>query len=128
MTSSVEQNMASPSPLEKVSLKTIFHAGFFVQSGTILLCYLLAVSLGHVPEWLPMISDCAVYAPEKYPFRWGIVIGAVLMALQTSLIYAADKPYSGSKTALGLGLFAASCLSVVGVVNEVEDGHVHDGE
>ena len=114
--------------LEKVPLKTIFHAGFIVSTGTILLCYTLATTLGHVPDWLPMISDCAVYAPEKYPFRWGIMLGAVLIAVQSVLVYGADKPYSKSKTALNLALFASFCLSVVAVVNEVEDIKIHGGE
>jgi len=46
---------------------------------TIFGCYLIAVGQGHVPAWLPMISDCAVYPPESYFFRIGIILGAGLL-------------------------------------------------
>ena len=112
----------------KVPLNVFIHVGVLVPIATILLCYTLAVSLGHVPVWLPMISDCAVFSPEKYPFRWGIVLGAALFGAQSVLVYGADKPYSKSKVALTLGLLASFCLSVVGVVNEAEDNSVHSGK
>ena len=112
----------------KVPLNIFIHICALELLGAIFLCYALAVSLGHVPAWLPMISDCAVLPPEKYTFRWGFVIGAMLLGAQNVLIYGADKPYSRSKTSLTLGLLAAFCLSVVGVVNEVEDNSIHSGE
>ena len=112
----------------KVPVNVFIHAAALEILVTILLCYTLAVSLGHVPVWLPMISDCAVYPPEKYPFRWGFVVGATLMGVQNVLIFGADKPYSKSKTSLVLGLLASFCLSVVGVVNEEEDNLIHSGE
>ena len=94
---------------------------------TILLCYVLAVSFKHVPAWLPMISDCAVYAPEKYPFRAGIVITAAAFAVQTVVVYNAERSFSKSKVALALGLLSAICLTVIGVVNEDEWNTVHNG-
>jgi hypothetical protein len=116
------ENMAV---LEKLPVNAVFHVGVVLPLGTILLCYAVATLLGHVPVWLPMISDCAVYPPEKYPFRWGIVLSAALFALQSVLLYGADRPYSRSKVALFFGLLTALCLSVVGVVNQVENNTIH---
>lgn len=114
--------------LGKISVNLFIHFGALVFLGTILLCYILAVSLHHVPAWLPMISDCALLAPEKYPFRWGFMVGSALLGVQSLLIYGADKPYSKSKLALFTGVVAAFCLSVVGVVNEEEDNIIHSGK
>ena len=114
--------------LGRLPLNLLFHVGVLLPTTTILLCYTLAASLGHVPAWLPMISDCAVFPPEKYPFRWGMVLSAALIGAQSVLVYGADKPYSKSKVALVLGVLASLCLSVIGVVNEEEDNTVHSGE
>ena len=114
--------------ISKVPLSTFIHVAALVMVTTILLCYTLAVSLGHAPAWLPMISDCALEAPEKYLFRWGFVVGAALLAVQCAMVYAADKPYSKSKLSLILGTVASLSLSVIGVVNEKEDLLVHDSE
>lgn len=114
--------------LVKLPVNVVIHAGVLLPLATIFLCYTIATSLHHVPVWLPMISDCAVYPPEKYPFRWGIVLSAAFFAVQSVLLYAADRPYSKSKTVLCLGLVTAFCLSVVGVVNEVENITIHGGK
>ena len=95
---------------------------------TIFVCYGIAVSLGHVPAWLPMISDCAVLPPEKYIFRLGMVIGSVFLAMDSILIYNADKSYSHSKLGMVLGIVAPAALSIVGVVNEEENNSVHSSK
>ena len=95
---------------------------------TILVCYGIAVSLGHVPAWLPMISDCAVLPPEKYIFRLGMVIGSALLFMDSILIYNVDKSYSHSKLGLVLGIVAPAALSIVGVVNEEENNSVHSSK
>lgn len=94
--------------------------------GTILLCYGLAVHYKHVPVWLPMISDCALKPPEKYPFRLGLVTTSLLVALEGLVIYLAAVPRS--RAALGLSTAACLLLSVVGVVNSQEASKVHSGE
>ena len=114
--------------LEKLPVNAVFHVGVVLPLGTIFLCYTVATSLDHVPVWLPMISDCAVLPPEKYPFRWGIVLSAAIFAGQSVLLYGADRPYSRSKVALFLGLLTSFCLSVVGVVNEAEDNTIHSSK
>ena len=111
-----------------LQLSVLFHTGVLVTGGTILLCYVLAVSLRHVPAWLPMISACQVYPPEKYFSRWGILVGAALFGVQNVLIYGANKSYSKSKASLVLGLVGAFCLSVVAVVNEAENNTIHSGK
>ena len=107
---------------------TLIHVGVVETLGTIILCYVLAVVNGHVPPWLPMISDCAVLAPEKYPFRLGIVVGASLLAVQAVTKYYADKTQPYSKLCAVLGVVASTGLAVVGVVNEKENNDIHDSE
>ena len=104
----------------------LVHVGVLEMLFTILLCYVLAVVNGHVPIWLPMISDCAVNAPEKYPFRLGIVIGASLLALQAVATYYVNQSSKLSKPMAVMAIIASSGLAVVGVVNEDEDDAVHD--
>lgn len=106
----------------------LVHLGVLEMLFTILTCYIIAVSLGHVPLWLPMISDCAVKPPEKYLFRWGIVIGSSLIALLSVSVYYASKSRPFSKLCCILGVIGPFCLSVVGVVNEVENKIVHDSK
>ena len=113
--------------LGKLPVKVIVHAGALEMLVTVLLCYGLAVGYGHVKPWLPMISDCAVLAPEKYPFRLGFVVGAVLIAVQSAAVSYADKSPTRSRVSLALGTVSAFCLAVVGVVNEVECNPVHSG-
>ena len=56
--------------LTQVPVNLFIHVSALVITVTIFLCYGIAVALGHVKAWLPMISDCAVLPPEKYPFRY----------------------------------------------------------
>ncbi len=110
-----------------VKVNLLVHLATIVGLGTIILCYCIALALGHVKLWpVPMISDCAVSPPEKYPFRLGIVTAAWLMALENVFIFLAGVPRS--KIALGLGLVACLGLGVVGVVNEKEASKVHSSE
>ena len=114
--------------LAKESLRYWVVQGATIVLSTIFVCYGIAVSLGHVPAWLPMISDCAVLPPEKYIFRLGIVIGSVFLAMDSILIYNADKSYSHSKLSLLLGMVGVVGTSIVGVVNEKEDIGVHSSK
>lgn len=111
--------------ISRIPMVAVMHFGALETMGTIFLCYVLAVSLGHVPAWLPMISDCAVYPPEKYPFRLGLVVGAVILALSTVVVYQSDRSFSNSKLGLVLGIVGSAGLSVVAVVNEDENPPVH---
>jgi len=108
---------------------------------TIFGCYLIAVGQGHVPAWLPMISDCAVYPPESYFFRIGIILGAGLLVSNCILMLLfrkdiapeEEKKRTGSgnqidffdKFSFTLAFIGCSGLATVGAVNEVENTKVH---
>eukprot|EP01111_Echinosteliopsis_oligospora_P000612 TRINITY_DN1068_c0_g1_i1.p1 TRINITY_DN1068_c0_g1~~TRINITY_DN1068_c0_g1_i1.p1 ORF type:complete len:267 (+),score=75.14 TRINITY_DN1068_c0_g1_i1:122-922(+) len=98
---------------------------------TIGICYYLAVRLGHVPAWLPMISDCAVNAPEKYPFRVGMIVAPCLIFINATLFYfyVGGSKFGGrrvvDKVALVMCGISAIGLMIVGAVNEQEDNSVH---
>ena len=111
--------------LGSVRLSTLIHAGAVETLATILICYAVAVTRGHVKPWLPMISDCAVYPPEKYPFRFGLALSSFFIGVQTVAIHVA-KGYS--KVSLFLGLLASLSLGIVSVVNEEENNSVHSSK
>ena len=101
--------------------------------------------LGHVPFWLPMISDCAVYPPEKYIFRLGFISGANWLFISSLLYYlyfrAHDKedstyemlgPDAGIPrmkippiASLLLATLASISVGVVGAVSEDESPLLH---
>lgn len=111
--------------LAKLPASVLVHVGVIETISTVLLCYALAVVNGHVPIWLPMISDCAIEAPEKYPFRLGIIIGGFLLALQSVVTYNANKTSQLATTKVVLAIIASAGLAVVGAVNSKEDNTVH---
>lgn len=111
--------------LGSVRISTLIHAGAVETLATILCCYVVAVTQGHVQPWLPMISDCAVYPPEKYPFRFGLGLSSFCIGVQTVAVNVV-KGYS--KVSLVLGLLASISLGIVSVVNEEENDSVHSGE
>ena len=109
--------------ISKEALRTWVIQGTSVILTTIFLCHGIAVYLSHVPAWLPMISNCAVLPPEtKYLFRLGIVTGSIFLAIESKLIYHANQSFTYSKFGLILGMISAMGLSIVGVVNEENNG------
>ncbi len=115
------------SVLGSLRASILIHITALLGLGTMLLCYTLALSFKHVKLWpIPMISDCAVESPEKFPFRLGMVTFALLMALGNLVVYLAAVPRS--KLALVFGVTACMCLAVVGVVNEEEASKVHSSK
>ena len=113
--------------MKRESFQCFVIQGAAIILATIFTCYGIAVSLGHVPVWLPMISDCGVYAPEKYLFSFGLpVAGSVFVFAESILLYHAEgKMFSNSRISLILSLVASVGMGVVGVVNEVENNKVH---
>ena len=75
-----------------------------------------------------MISDCAVEAPEKYPFRLGIIIGAALLGVEVLLVFFADRKFSKNRFCLVVGILSSLGLEIVGAVNEVENNTIHSGQ
>ena len=110
-----------------IPVKLVTYTTVGITTTTIFLCYALAVGLGHVPAWLPMISDCAVESPEKYPFRLGIISGATALIANVLLVYSAFPSFSLRKTSAAFGVVASVGLAIVGAVNEEEDNTVHSG-
>ncbi|XP_065828884.1 DNA damage-regulated autophagy modulator protein 1-like [Oscarella lobularis] len=108
-----------------ISVNTITYVTVAITTGTVLLCYALAVGLGHVPAWLPLISDCAVEAPEKYPFRIGVIFGAVALFANVVLVYWAFPSFSYRRTSTAFGLAASVAFAIVGAINEKENDVAH---
>ena len=108
--------------------KKLIHFGAVEMLTTILLCYTIAVKEGHVKAWLPTISACGDHPPEQYFFRYGILVGAMLLLILALYIYAADFSFSHNSVNVGLGVTAALCLGVVAVCGANEDDIVHTSE
>ena len=115
------------SVLGSVTVPVFIHLAVLEILGTILLCYSTAVLDGHVPAWLPMISDCFVLPPERYPARLGVILGAGLLQVEVLLIYFANKGFSRNSLGLVAGTVASVGLGVVGAVNEQENNTLHSG-
>eukprot|EP01137_Pigoraptor_chileana_P004276 Opistho-2@2607 len=122
--------------LGQLQVRSLTFLSVGIAMTTIFTCYGFAVGLGHVPAWLPMISDCAVQAPERYPFRFGIISGAVLMIINVVIMYTYLATLRLQATSFGpkydmtsmiLGTVASLGLATVGAVNEEELLPVHDG-
>lgn len=84
---------------------------------TIIVCYIIAVKLGHVEPWLPTISACSIYPPETFIFRYGILTGALLLAVVSLCIYVAEFSFSNDIVNVTIGVIAALALGVAAVVN-----------
>ena len=101
--------------------------------GTWALCYGLATGLGHVPFFLPMISDCLVLPPEGNIARFGMVTSIDLLLINVFLTYrwlklagpARERPCNpllSARVDCGLGLVASALGMMPMVVNEDEEG------
>lgn len=106
----------------KLTARTLIYFGAAEMSFVILLCYALAVANHHVKPWLPTISACGDHPPEQYPFRFGIMLGAMLLLVEAVAMHAAKMT---SSVTYVLGAVAAVCLGVVSVVGANEDNVVH---
>lgn len=116
--------------LDSFQARYVTFAATLLALLTIITCYSIAVYLGHVHWWLPMISDCAVEAPEKYIFRMGMITSANLLELNVVIMYLFMNVGRTSPVDLA-GLWLASVatfgLMMVGAINEQEDDPVHSG-
>ncbi|KJE95595.1 hypothetical protein CAOG_06033 [Capsaspora owczarzaki ATCC 30864] len=113
--------------LSQVNARAVVIASVVVSLTTIFGCYATAVHLHHVKAWLPMISDCGVDAPEKYPFRLGIISSALLIMFNAYLVWAISGSSASKSNTVAFisALGGAAGLAVVGAVNEAEDNSVH---
>ena len=108
--------------LGKLNFRIILIFGIVEVIFTVLLCYILAVTLQHKPVWLPTISECGELEPEKHFFRWGILVGGLLLAIEAVVLYLAKRM---STLVFWLGLIAGLALTGVAVVASNEDLTVH---
>lgn len=106
----------------KVTARTLILSGAAEMTFVILLCYVLAVTHHHVKPWLPTISACGENPPEQYPFRFGIMVGAMLLLVEAVSLHAAKISAS---TTYVLGVVASICLGIVAVVAANENNTVH---
>lgn len=124
-------------PLRRTSVVLLI-AGPLLQLATIGITYGLAVGLGHVDAWLPMISDLQVRAPEVYVSRVGMPISTLMMqlALLTHCVWlGSDERRSTGRSRwlrrLDVAMATLAALSlcgfyVVGAVSEVANIVVHE--
>lgn len=110
--------------LGKLNFKWVLYFGIVEVIITIILCYVLAVVLGHKPAWLPTISECGEYPPEKHFFRWGIMVGGLLLMIEAVMLHNAKLL---STVGYWLGLIAGFCLTGVAVVASNEYRNIHLG-
>lgn len=110
--------------LGKLNFNYVLYFGILEVLITIILCYILAVTLQHKPIWLPTISECGEQAPEKYFFRWGILVGGLLLMIEGVMLHGAKR---NSTLVLVLSLITGASLTGVAVVASNEDLPVHLG-
>lgn len=108
--------------LGKFNFRIILYSGILEVLITILGCYILAVSLGHKEVWLPTISECGEQPPEKHIFRWGIMVGGLLLVVEAAVLWVAKR---ASNHVFGLGVVAGVLLTGVACVASNEDLPVH---
>ena len=111
--------------LSRIAIRSLLRLGSLLIVAVILTCYGLAVSEGHVPAWLPTISDCGDKPPEKFIFTYGMTVVAALLFLESFLMYGGDKPYSGSLLILVTSSVAAFFLGMIGCVCSTCDSPIH---
>jgi len=123
--------------LSKTKYNVVIVILAIVQIATMQTCYYIAVSLGHVKPWLPMISDCGCKIPETWLFRIGFITVAAFMGISSIAFrdYVRHRLHlSGIKVgslhvtnnAL-IYICGPSCLALAGLssVNEDENTKLH---
>lgn len=111
--------------LGKFNFRIVLFSGIIEVLFTILFCYILAVTLKHKPLWLPTISECGEMPPEKYFFRWGILVGGLLLVVEAVVLHTAKR---SSDWVFVLGVIAGLGLTGVAAVASNEDLPLHMGE
>ena len=102
-----------------------------VPLGTVVICYLVAVNLGHVPACIPNFSGCTSVSsvgrsvPESLIFRAGMLPTALVLVLfwQRCTTFLALGGQSGVRLVILriLGVIVASSLAIYAVTLGLED-------
>ena len=108
-----------------LNYKPLLYTGLSVVLATILICYVMAISLQHLPPWLPTISKCGELDPERHFFRWGFVVGGLFLVLEAVVLWVAKRI---STLVFSLGFLAGFALSFVAVVASNEESSIHYGQ
>ena len=118
--------------LNTYSFKGFINYAVFVPVATIIVCYTVAVLTGHVEWWLPMVSDCGVYFPEKWIFHIGLIVSSVLIHSASKTVrdfIVSNNPEPASSrwenTAVALNFIACAGLAGCASVTEKEDSNIH---
>jgi len=95
---------------------------------TILMCYVTAQVKGHVERWIPMISDCFVYAPESYMSRYGVITFINYGTCVSNVIIAkvVEDGSTYGRILEVLAVMSSLSFGMVGAVSEVENETVHN--
>ena len=106
----------------------------FIPIAVVVVCYLIAANLGHVPWCNPLLDGCTSISatgrrgPESYIFRATMIPAAVMMMLYWVLNYRwlrslGDPPRQATRIALMLGILAGGFLilytTVLGSIGEI---------
>ncbi len=125
-------NLVAMKVLNTYSFTGFINYAVFVPVATITVCYAVAVLTGHVEWWLPMISDCGVYFPEKWIFHIGLIVSSVLIHSASKVVrdfIASNNSDSTSSkwenTAVVLNFIACGGLAGCASVTEKEDNNLH---
>lgn len=110
--------------LGRLIVRHLLYIGLMEVLITIIICYIMAVTLQHKPVWLPTISECGELSPEKHFFRWGIMMGGILLAVESVVLW---LPKIISTLVFALGFIAGLALTGVAVIASNEDLPVHLG-
>ena len=54
--------------------------------------YIIAAIMGHIPLFLPDITHCGLYAPERFVFRGGFLPACLLLILQWHVVKICTDP------------------------------------
>lgn len=112
----------------------LFSAGPVIMLLTTAVTYGLAVGLGHVHWWLPMISDLQVFSPECFVSRVGMPLSTLFMQVGVVLTCVwleidADRSRCLKFVDVTVAAVTVACLCgfmVVGAVSEVKNAVVHE--
>ena len=103
----------SPEQIGSIPSTNVIQMAGTLPIVTVLICYFLAVSLGHVPAFFPMISDLDTNPPEYYVFRIGFLFSSLLLLFcewQLKCLYANVFREFDKTRAVA---YAVSCVSAL---------------
>jgi len=112
----------------KINAKTFININTTLGILTIVTCYIIAQSLNHVHNVLPMISDCFVYKPENYVSRIGVIsficCGNLISNIVIANYYSTTKMIN--KFLITISCINSFCFGFVGAISETDNLTIHN--